>query len=69
MNNITIGIPESMFYYDYKYLLTTFFKELGINIVLGKSNGITKLNVCYPINVFFSCQNRTRLTDADKKQA
>ena len=54
MNNITIGIPESMFYYNYKHLLTNFFKELNINIILGKSNNIIKPNMCYPLNIFFS---------------
>ena len=57
MNNITIGIPESMFYYDYKYILMEFFKELDINIILGNSTYEMKLDICYPINAFLSSIN------------
>ena len=35
MDNITIGIPRGLLYYKYKYLWTTFFKELDVNILIS----------------------------------
>ena len=61
MNNITIGIPRALFYYKYKYLWCSFFKELGINILIspytdeqimqiGKS---ISNKVCLPLQIYF----------------
>lgn len=35
MKNITIGIPRGLLYYKYRHLWTSFFKELGINILIS----------------------------------
>lgn len=39
MKNITIGLPRALLFYQYQTLWTTFFKELGCDIVVSdKSN-------------------------------
>lgn len=35
MNRITIGIPKALLYYKYKDLWTTFFEELGCDIIIS----------------------------------
>ena len=35
MENITIGTPRGILYYKYKYLLTAFFRELNINLLVS----------------------------------
>lgn len=61
MKNITIGIPRSLFYYKYKYLWTTFFRELKVNILLSphtnehlinKGKKILKNRLCIPLQIY-----------------
>lgn len=35
MNKITIGIPKALLYYKYRELWTTFFEELGCDIIIS----------------------------------
>lgn len=66
MKNITIGIPRALHYYKYKTLWTTFFRELGINILLSPytneeiiNNGKKILNnrSCLFIQIYFGHVN------------
>ena len=66
MKNITVGIPRALHYYKYKTLWTTFFKELGINILLSPytneeiiNNGRKILNnrLCLFIQIYFGHVN------------
>lgn len=66
MNNITIGIPRSLLYYRYKFLWTSFFKELGVNILLSpytdqeiynKGKNITNNKLCTLIQIYIGHVN------------
>lgn len=66
MNNIVIGIPRSLFYYKYKYLWTSFFKELQVNIlisphtnkdILNKGRKILNNKLCVPIQIYIGHVN------------
>ena len=54
MTNITIGIPRGLLYYRHKYLYETFFKELGINILISPNIEIKdNKNICNFLKIFF----------------
>ena len=66
MKNKTIGIPRSLFYYKYRYLLTSFFKELKVNILISpqtdedifkKGKNIVNNKLCIPLQIFIGHVN------------
>ena len=64
MNNITIGIPRGLLYYKNKYFIDTFFRELGINILLSDESNINNINnvdICLPLNIYLSHINNLML--------
>ena len=51
MNKITIGIPKALLYYKYSELWTTFFEELGCDIIISPNT--SKKIFCQLINIYF----------------
>ncbi len=58
----TIGIPQSLFYYYYYPLWSTYFKEIGYEIVVSyntnkniatKGVQLTVDEVCFPVKIYF----------------
>ncbi len=61
-NTITIGIPRGLLYYRYEKLWKSFFKELGINIIVSpitthelaeKGTSVTGSEACLALKIFF----------------
>ena len=61
MKNVTIGIPRGLLYYRYKHLLSSFFKELGINILISPFTNEDRLesikkelprDICMPLKIY-----------------
>ena len=61
-NTITIGIPRGLLYYRYENLWKSFFKELGIKIIVSpvttheladKGMSVTGSEACLALKIFF----------------
>lgn len=55
MNKITIGIPKALLYYKYKDLWTTFFEELGCEVIISPNTNKNILDEGIKLSMDESC--------------